>query len=100
MSAEEYDDLRRKAEGACMTQSQLLRLLIAGYQPPPAPDDAFFEYMDRLLKMSGDLMVRSKEAESDDMARFLREEAYAVRNLRREIEERYLSGERRKSGWL
>ena len=63
MTEKEFNNLKSKAEGACMSQSQLIRLLISGYQPPQAPDEAFYEEMDRLLKTSGELIALSRELE-------------------------------------
>ena len=99
MTQEEFDDLKRKADNACMSQSQLLRLLIAGYQPPPAPDEEFHKDMDKLLQVSGELIALSKKAKFGEVADLMRDEALAIRKFRRELERKYLSGERRDPGW-
>ena len=50
MNDSEAEDLTEKARRACMSESQLIRLLIKGYQPPPAPSEQFYEDMNRLLE--------------------------------------------------
>ena len=102
MTQEEFEDLETKAAAACMSQSQLIRLLIAGYNPPPAPDERFFEQMDELLKVSGRLAAAAKiigDKGSEALAKQLREEATKIRMLRRNLEEKYLSGERSDHKW-
>ena len=99
MTQEEFDDLKRKAEGACMSQSQLLRLLIAGYQPTKEQDEEFHEDMDKLLRACGDLIALSKQVKFGEAADLMRDEALAIRKFRQKLERKYLSGERRDPGW-
>ena len=99
MTQAEFDDLAEKAEKACMSQSQLLRLLIAGYQPPPAPDERFHEEMDALLKRSGELVALGKQIKYGEAADLILSEAKAIRKLRQDIERKYLTGERSDLTW-
>lgn len=46
LSADEFDQLQRKAEAACMSDSAFIRKLITGYVPVAAPDDRFFAAME------------------------------------------------------
>ena len=72
------------------------------YNPPPAPDERFFEQMDELLKVSGRLAAAAKilgDKGSEALAKQLREEATKIRMLRRNLEEKYLSGERSDHKW-
>ncbi len=94
MTEWEAQDLSKKASKACMPESQLIRLLIAGYHPPEAPDKEFYDDMRELLKVSGELVALAKEADSDT-ASFLLYEALALKELRLKLERKYLSGERR-----
>ena len=45
VNREEADELKRKANSAGMSQARLIRMLLDGYNPPPAPDEKFFEAM-------------------------------------------------------
>jgi hypothetical protein len=99
MTPAESKDLQEKANRACMSVSQLLRLLIAGYQPPPAPDEEFHKDMDKLLQVSDELIALSKKVKFGEAADLMRDEALAIRKFRRELERKYLSGERRDPGW-
>ena len=46
MTEAEAKDFARKAEGACMSEARLIRMLVAGFVPPAAPDDRFYEAME------------------------------------------------------
>ena len=98
MTEKEARDLSEKASKACMPESQLIRILIAGYHPPAAPDKGFFDDMRELLKVSGELVAAAKEADPDT-ASFLLSEALALKELRLKLERKYLSGERSDIQW-
>ena len=38
LTLEEKEDLHEKASAACMDHNRFIRMLIAGYDPRPAPD--------------------------------------------------------------
>ena len=46
MSREEKDNLERKAQASCLTESEFIRQRIIGYEPPQAIDDRFWQAMD------------------------------------------------------
>ena len=94
MTEKEAITLADKAAKACMSESQFIRLLIAGYRPPVAPGKEFFDDMDALLKAKGELIAVSKECDSETAA-ILRAEALALGDLRLKLERKYLTGERR-----
>lgn len=98
MNEKEARELSEKACRACMTESQLIRILIAGYHPPADPDKEFFDDMRELLKVSGELVTAAKEADSNT-ASFLLSEALALKELRLKLERKYLSGERSDIQW-
>ena len=77
-----------------MSESQLIRLLVAGYRPPVAPGVEFFEDMDTLLKAIGQLVSVAKTADPET-ASIIKSEALALRDLRLGLEKKYLAGERR-----
>ena len=94
MNEKEASELSDKAARACMSESQLIRLLIAGYHPPVAPGPEFFDDMDALLKAKSELVAVSKECDLETAA-IVRAEALALGNLRLKFERKYLLGERR-----
>jgi hypothetical protein len=55
--------------------------------------------MDKLLQVSGELIALSKKVKFGEAADLMRDEALAIRKFRRELERKYLSGERRDPGW-
>ena len=48
----EAQDLKEKAQGACMAEGRLMRMLIAGYHPPQKPDDDFYKAMNQVAEMA------------------------------------------------
>ena len=99
MTQAEFEDLEEKAAKACMTQSQLIRLLIAGYKPPLAPDEKFYQEMEALLMKSGELISLAKSLGSREKTDILLEEGLALRKLRQDIMRKYLTGERSAIKW-
>ena len=99
MFEHEAEDLRNKARQACMSESQLIRLLIAGYQPPPAPDDRFHEDMERLIHAAEELTEAAKTVNLDQGRRDVLEEVGRLRSIREMIMLKYLSGERTDQLW-
>ena len=99
MTAEEAADLERKAEMASMSQSRLLRLLIAGYHPPEAPPPIFYEDMSAVLATADRMVEVARKAHDAECKRLLRKEADELRDMRMEILRKYLSGERKDMKW-
>ena len=95
----EADDLREKAQKACMSESQLIRLLIAGYQPPPAPDVQFHQEMERLLAACDELTVAAGKLRRSEGRDDVQDEVSELRELRRILLRKYLSGERTDALW-
>ena len=91
MNDEEARDLTEKARGACMPESQLIRYLICGYQPPPHPDKEFFDDMNRLLEASDRLDGAARYIRDSDVKSIVVREAAGLRTLRISIERKYLS---------
>ena len=95
----EADDLREKAQKACMSESQLIRLLIAGYQPPPAPDEQFHQEMERLLAACDALTTAARKLRRSEGRDDVQDEVSELRELRRILLRKYLSGERTDALW-
>ena len=99
MTPAESEDLQDKADRACMPVSQFLRLLIAGYQPPPAPDERFYSQMDALLNRSSEMIALAKQMKFGEATDLILEEGKAIRKLRQDLEHAYLDGERSDFKW-
>ena len=99
MFEHEAEDLRNKARQACMSESQLIRLLIAGYQPPPAPDDQFHEDMEQLIHAAEKLAEASKSVHLEQGKKDVLEEVGRLQSVREMIMLKYLSGERTDQLW-
>lgn len=99
LSREQAERLETSARNACMPEVQLIRMLLAGYQPPPAPGEQFHEDMDALLKMSGELVALAKQVKFGEAADIILSEGLAIRKLRQDIERKYLTGERSDPLW-
>ena len=99
LTKEQAELLEVSARRACIPEVQFIRLLLKGYQPPPAPGEEFFEDMAELLKVSAELIAVSKICDPEN-ASCLRSEAMALKELRLKLERKYLIGERRNLEWL
>ena len=94
LSEAECEDLRRKAEAACMTESAFIRQLIAGYVPVQAPDERFFKMMDIIRDFADKIdAVAMKADNSVDMIAVMAE-AKKWRMLQNAIEKEFLRPKR------
>lgn len=96
LNRKEAQDLQRKADKACLEESTLIRVLIAGYQPKEKPDERFYEFMNELRRLSeaigriSDSMYRY----GADEALKLSAELEKLHRFEAEIEKRFLSHDR------
>lgn len=65
LTLEEKEDLHKKASAACMDHNRFIRMLIAGYDPRPAPDGRFYEVMD-LVRGMGDRLEQLQIVVKDE----------------------------------
>ena len=94
LSEAECEDLRRKAEAACMTESAFIRQLIAGYVPVQAPDERFFKMMDLIRDFADKIdAVAMKADNSVDMIAVM-SEAKKWRLIQNVIEKEFLRPKR------
>lgn len=84
---------------ACVSESQLIRMLIAGYMPPAKPDDRFHEDMNLLYKASEYLLKASKIASDEKLKSTLYDECLEVREFRKQLMKKYLSVSRETIKW-
>lgn len=100
MNREEAQDLKKKAKGACMPEARLIRLLIAGYAPPPAPDEQFYDAMDLMRKLYERIGQIAGSADDQLTKKLLESEVENWKKFRLAIEKRYLMPERNEKKWL
>lgn len=95
LSETEAEDLRRKAEAACLTESAFIRQLIAGYVPVQAPDERFYKLMDLISELADKIdAVAMKTDSSVDMIAVM-SEAKKWRLIQNAIEMEFLRPKRR-----
>lgn len=93
MNDSEAEDLTAKARRACMSESQLIRLLIKGYQPPPAPGEQFHEDMNRLLDSCEKLADAARYVHKSEGKVDVLDEVNELREMRRIFLRKYLAGQ-------
>ena len=99
MNEKEARELTEKAKMACMTESHLIRLLIAGYHPPVAPGDEFYRDLNKVIEVADKLQLTSEFMNSPEIVDILRSASMDLKELTLEIRKRYLRGEREKIQW-
>ncbi len=99
LSEQQAEELAENARRACMTETDLVRLLLRGYVPPERPGPEFFEDMNRISEFADRLQTLSTVTSGEEAQKLLKSEAKAWRTFRLEMERRYLMPERRKTEW-
>ncbi|WP_270303095.1 hypothetical protein [Baileyella intestinalis] len=99
LTEQQAEDLAEKAKRACMTETDLVRLLLRGYVPPERPGPDFFKDMNLISEFAERLKTLSAVTSDTDAQELLSSEAEAWRAFRLEMERKYLMPERRNSEW-
>ena len=96
LNRREAQELQKKAQKACLDESTLIRLLIAGYQPKEKPDERFYEFMDELRRLSESMSRISDNMyrHGADEAAMLSAELSKLHRFEAEIEKRFLKHDR------
>jgi hypothetical protein len=97
----EAEELRQKAEKACLTEAALLRLLIKGYEPRERPDERFFDTMKEMRRMGSNLnqlLIKAHKFGIADVTAIKRE-LEEWRAFQIKVEEKFLLPEKRKDKW-
>lgn len=94
-SAEEAEDLKRKAKKTCLTEAALIRLLIKGYEPKEQPDERFYLAMEMLTQFTERLYTLPTRLWSGE----LENEINRWHEFQMEIEHRFLRPERKNEKW-
>ena len=99
MNRDEAQELRKKAKAACMSEAMLIRFLVAGYIPPTAPDERFYEAMELLRELYGKLDSFKDKIDDVPTIKFINDEIHSWKKFRIALEARYLLPERMSKKW-
>ncbi len=94
VNRKEADDLRRKAESACLTESEFMRQLITGYIPPAKPDERFYRAMDIIREMADAVDEIAMKADGPVNMIAIMTEAKKWRMLQNALEKEFLRPKR------
>ena len=94
MSREEEQDLKRKAQAACLTESEFIRQRIAGYTPPHQIDDRFWKAMDLIREFADKIDAIATGADKPTEAIAVMAEARKWRLFQNAIEMEFLRPKR------
>ena len=99
MTEREASELSMKAQKACMSESQLIRLLISGYHPPEAPGEEFHKDMGDLITVAEKMSTLAETERDPEIRKLLSDTSMDLKKLSLEIRRRYLTGERERLRW-
>ena len=100
-SQEDADNLKIKSQKACLSESQLIRMLLRGYHPKEKPDDRFYEAMRQLSSIANNINQLAAKAHSLGFvdAQKLDEEVIRWHKFQADIEGQYLKPEDYRKRW-
>lgn len=100
-SNEDAKLLKIKAQKACITESQLIRMLIKGYHPKEKPDNRFYEAMRQLSGIANNINQLAAKAHSLGFidAQKLDEEVVRWHQFQADIERTFLRPEDDRKRW-
>ena len=95
VSESEDRELKRKAEMACLTESELMRQLVKSYLPKEKPGKEFYQAMQEITRIGrnlNQLLVNAKRLGFTD-ALLLRREIDKLNQFQLKIEKQFLAPE-------
>ena len=101
LTREENSELLKKAKNACLSQSQLIRILLRGYLPKEKPDDRFYEAMRQLSGIANNINQLAAKAHSLGFidTQKLDEEVIRWHQFQADIERQFLRPEDNRKRW-
>ena len=93
MTEEDAARLKEYAKKCRLSVSGLLRMLINGYRPKEAPDDKFFDDLNRIIEEAEEMRHIAELSKDPDKRQLLNDVAYNLDSLTMEIRRKYLSPE-------
>ena len=94
ISEKHANKLAELSKSTLLPEVTIIRFLLDGYHPKEAPGDRFYDDMNGLLKCGENLVTIARTYRGTDLESRLREEANALRELRKNIMEKYLMPEK------
>ena len=100
-SQEEAENLKIKSQKACLSESQLVRMLLRGYHPKEKPDDRFYNAMRELSGIAININQLAAKAHSLGFidAQKLDEEVIRWHQFQADIERQFLRPEDNRKRW-
>lgn len=100
-SQEDADNLKIKSQKACLSESQLIRMLLRGYHPKEKPDGRFYEAMRQLSGIANNINQLAAKAHSLGFidAQKLDEEVIRWHQFQAEVERQFLRPEDDRKRW-
>lgn len=99
MSKKEAENLKKKAKNACVNEATYIRMLVDGFIPRQAPDEKFFEDMEKLKELGDNFDKQASRTSDAELAALFDKEAKNFHALQDKIEQAYLRPERIDEGW-
>ena len=101
LSQEDVENLRIKSQKACLSESQLFRMLLRGYHPKEKPDDRFYNAMRELSGIANNINQLAAKAHSLGFidAQKLDEEVIRWHRFQADIERQFLRPEDDRKRW-
>ena len=89
---EEAQNLQKKAKKACVSETSLVRILLAGYEPKEQPDDRFYHAMNRISDMGNQVEQLGLQLKilGNDCSDMVIKEAERWHKFQAEIEREFL----------
>ncbi len=100
-SKEDAENLKIKSQKTCLSESQLIRMLLRGYNPKEKPDDRFYEAMRQLSSIGNNINQLAAKAHSLGFidAKKLDEEVIRWHQFQADIERAFLRPEDDRKRW-
>ena len=100
-SKEDAENLKIKSQKTCLSESQLIRMLLRGYKPKEKPDDRFYEAMRQLSSIGNNINQLAAKAHSLGFidAKKLDEEVIRWNQFQADIERAFLRPEDDRKRW-
>ena len=100
-SKEDAENLKIKSQKTCLSESQLIRMLLRGYKPKEKPDDRFYEAMRQLSSIGNNINQLAAKAHSLGFidAKKLDEEVIRWHQFQADIERTILRPEDDRKRW-
>ena len=95
----EAQDLEKKAKKACLSQSDLIRMLLKGYVPPEKPGEEFYDKLAEMRSIGDQLERMALHVNDPDTAKRFEEEAKRWYKFQSEVEKEFIRPTRSDLKW-